>query len=140
MAIMNKGFLIGIIIVIVGLAIAAGVLQKPVLAMLIPAGVLVGGWIYFVGMAWKRKAKIFYDRMEPEAAEKRYKILKVFLVISGVALAVGIIGVIVHNVIYGVTETEEVVSFFFGFIGLAVFFITAIVSLIIVFKGRQKAI
>ena len=137
---MNRKLLIGIIVVIVALAIAAAVLQKPVLAMIIPAGVLVGGWIYFVVMVWKKKAKIFHDQMEPELAEKRYKVLKVFLVISGIALAVGIIGVIVYNAIYAVTETEEVVSFFFGFIGLAVFFITAIISLIIVFKGRQKAI
>ncbi len=135
---MNKKLLIGIIVVIVGLVIAAAILGNPVWAMNIIEVALVGVWIYLVWMARKKKAKIFHDQMEPKLAERRLKRLKVFLLVAGISLAVGIVGVVVHNVLYGLSEIEEPVSFFIAISALWVFFIATIGGLVIFLKGRRK--
>ena len=135
---MNKKLLIGIIVVIVGLVIAAAILRNPVWAMTIPEVALVGVWIYLVWMVRKKKAKIFHDQMEPKLAERRLKRLKVFLLVAGISLAVGIVGVILHNAIYGLSGVEEPVFFVIALVGLYVFVIATIGGLVIFIKGRRK--
>ena len=135
---MNKKLLIGIIVVIVGLVIAAAILGNPVWAMNIIEVALVGVWIYLVWMVRKKKAKIFHDQMEPKLAERRYKRLKIFLLVAGISLAVAIVGVILHNALYGLSEIEEPVSFFIALVGLYAFIIATIGGLVIFLKGRQK--
>ncbi|MBA7474827.1 hypothetical protein ES707_10185 [subsurface metagenome] len=135
---MNKKLLIGIIVAIVGLVIAAAILGNPVWAMNIIEVTLVGVWIYLVWMVRKKKAKIFHDQMEPKLAERRYKMLKTFLLVAGISLAVGIVGVIGHNAIYGLTEIEEPVFFTIGFSGLVASVIATIGSLVVFLKGRRK--
>ena len=135
---MNKKLLIGIIVVIVGLVIAAAILGNPVWAMTIIEVALVGVWIYLVWMVRKKKAKIFHDQMEPKLAERRYKRLKIFLLVAGISLAVAIVGVILHNALYGLSEIEEPVSFFIALVGLYAFIIATIGGLVIFLKGRRK--
>ena len=135
---MNKKLLIGIIVVIVGLVIAAAILGNPVWAMNIIEVALVGVWIYLVWMVRKKKAKIFHDQMEPKLAESRLKRLKVFLLVAGISLAVGIVGVIVYNLLYGLNEIEEPVSFVIALVGLWAFFIATFGGLVIFLKGRRK--
>jgi len=135
---MNKKLLIGIIVVIVGLVIATAILRNPVWAMTIPEVALVGVWIYLVWMVRKKKTNIFHDQMEPKLAESRLKRLKVFLLVAGISLAVGIIGVILHNALYGLFEKEEPVSFFIAIVALWVFIIATIGGLVIFLKGRRK--
>ena len=65
---MNNKLLIGIIVVI-GIAVT---FLMPMLAM--GAGIVV--WIYLVYMGRKEKANLFREHMEPESAERRYKMLK----------------------------------------------------------------
>ncbi len=135
---MNKKLLIGVIVVIVGLVIAAAILRNPVWAMTIIEVALVGVWIYLVWMVRKKKAKIFHDQMEPKLAERRLKRLKVFLLVAGISLAVGIVGVVVHNAIYGLFEIEDSVSLLIAISALYVFVIATIVGLVIFLKGRRK--
>ncbi len=52
--------------------------------------------------------------------------------------AVAIVGVVGHNVIYGLTEIEEPVFFTIGLVGLFVFFIATIGGLVIFLNGRRK--
>ena len=135
---MNKKLLIGIIVVIVGLVIATAILTNPVRAMTVIEVALVGVWIYLVFMVRKKRTKIFHDQMEPKIAERRLKRLKVFLLVAGISLAVGIVGVVVHNVIYGLTEIEESVFFTIALVGIYVFIIATIGGLVIFLKGRRK--
>ena len=97
-------------------------------------------FIYLLVMVRKNKSKIFDGKTEPELAEKRYKILKVFLMVAGMSLAVGIVGVIAYNLIYGLCETEEPVTFFIGVVGIFVFIIATIGGLVMFIIGRRKAI
>ncbi|MFB0559142.1 MAG: hypothetical protein ACETVS_01220 [Dehalococcoidales bacterium] len=140
---MNKKLLIGIIIVIVVLVIAAAILGNLVylylLAAWIPEAIPLAVWIYLVWMVRKKKTKIFPDQMESKLAESRLKRLKVFLLVGGISLAVGIVGVILHGVLGILLEIEEEpVSFFIALVGFWAFFIATIGGLVIFLKGRRK--
>ena len=63
-----------------------------------------------VWMVRKKKANIFHNQMEPKLAERRYRRLKTFLLVAGISLAAGIVGAVVHNSLYGLSEIEEPVS------------------------------
>ena len=135
---MNKKLLIGIVVLFVGLIIAAAISGIPAfytLGFVVPIIVL---WIYFIWMVRKKKAKIFPDQMEPKIAERRFKMLKVFLLVAGISLAVGIVGVVVHNVIYALSEIEESVFFAIGLLGLMAFVIGNIGGLVVYLIGRRK--
>jgi|GEM_PF-5946214 len=128
---MNKKLLIRIIVVFViaaAIFFFVGALAVPTLAV----------WIYLVWMVWKKKTKIFHDQMEPKLAERRYKMLKVFLLVALISLAVGIVGVILHNALYGLSEIEEPVSLLIAVLSLWVFIIGTIGGLVIFLKGRRK--
>jgi len=140
---MNKKLLIGIIVVIVVFVIAAAILgvifKNPLfLINLLTGWIPLGVWIYLVWMVRKKKTNLFHDQMEPKLAERRYKRLKVFLLVGGISLAVGIIGVVGHNAVYALSETEEPVFFSIGLAALWVFFIATIGGLVIFLKGRRK--
>ena len=124
---MNRKLFIGIIAIF---GIAAAPLLIPVAPIVV--------WIYLVWMVWKKKTNIFHDQMEPKLAERRYKMLKAFLLVAGISLAVGIVGVILHNALYGLSEIEEPVSFFIALVALWVFIIVTIGGLVIFLKVRRK--
>ena len=123
---MNKKLLIGIIVVLV---IAA--------AFFPPA--LIAVWIYLALMVWKKKTNIFHDQMEPKLAERRYKMLKAFLlvaVISWVMIWVSIFlgphifhlpGEAMDNVVFPIAFSFHVVSSMATIGGLVIFL-----------KGRRK--
>ena len=135
---MNKKLLIGINIVIIGLVIAAAIYNPRWILMLLVGIAPIVVWISLVWMVRKEKTKIFHDQMEPELAERRLRRLKIFLRVGGISFVVGIVGVIGHNVIYGLTEVEESVFFTIALLGLFVFFIATIGGLVIFLKGRRK--
>ena len=129
---MNRKLQIGILVV---LGIAA-VFFKPLIIGVIAVGV----WIYLVWMVRKRKNNIFNDQIELKIAERRLKRLKAFLMVAGISFLVFIVGAIVHNVLYGLSEIEEPVSFFIALVALWVFVIATAGGLVIFLKGRQKTI
>jgi hypothetical protein len=127
---MKKKLLIGTIVVF---GIAAAMTTMP---MLIPGAPIV--WIYLVWMVWKKKTNIFHDQVEPKIAERRLKMLKAFLLVAGISFAVFIVGVILHNVLYGLSGTEEHVFFIIAIVALWVFIIATVGGLVIFLKGRRK--
>ena len=134
---MNKKILIGIIVASVGLVIA-GVIIHPAFITLGISVAVIGVWIYLVWTVRKKKTRIFHDQMEPKSAERRLRMLKTFLLVAGISLLVGIVGVILHNVLYGLNEIEEPVSFGIGLGGLFVFVLATIGGLVIFLIGRRK--
>ena len=134
---MNRKLLIGIIVLFVGLVIAAAIIRPGFIPAVVGVA-LIGVWIYWVWMVRKKKAKIFLDHMEPELAERRYKMLKVFLLVAGISLAVGIVGVIVHNALHALLEVCESVSLIIPLLGFLVFVIATIGGLVMFLKGRRK--
>ncbi len=135
--IINKKLLIGIIVLFVVLVIAAAII-RPMFIPFVLGLALIVVWIYLVLMVRKKKTDIFHDQMEPKLAERRLRRLKTFLLVAGISLAVAIVGVIGHNVIYGLTEVEESVFFTIAIVALWLFLIATIGGLVIFLKGRQK--
>ncbi len=128
---MNNKLLIGIIVVFV---IAAAIF----LPMLI-AGASLVVWIYLVWMVRKNKISLFHDQVEQKLAERRYKMLKAFLLVAGISFAVSIVGVILHGVLGALLEIEEEeVSFFIAIVALWVFDIATIGGLVIFLKGLRE--
>ena len=102
------------------------------------AGALIVAWIYLVWMIRKKKINLFHDQVEPKIAERRLKMLKAFLLVAGISFAVFIIGIILHNTLYGLFGKEELVFFFIAISALYVFDIATIGGLVIFLKGRRK--
>ena len=79
---------------------------------------------------------VFYDRSEPKLSEKALKMLKVFLILAGISLAVFIISVFLHNIISGLLNVEEPVFFIIAVIISPLAFAAGIIgSLVIFIKG-----
>jgi len=128
--IMKRKLLIGIIVVF---GIAAAFFMSTLVA-----GAAIAVWIYLVWMVRKKKANLFHDQVEPKIAERRLKRLKAFLLVAAISFAVGIVGIIVHNVLYGLSETEEIVSFIIALAALWLFILATGGGLVIFLKGRRK--
>ena len=120
--------------ILVGIGVLLGLAVAPLLI----AGALVAVWIYLARVVWKSNREVFHDQIEPELAEKRLKRLKAFLMVAGIWFVVFIVGAIVHNVLYGISEIEEPVSFIVALVALCVFVIATIVALVMFLKGRRK--
>lgn len=131
---MNKYLFIGLIVIIGGLVIITAI-SRPLLIG-IP---LIGVWVYLLWMIQKKKTKIFSEKVEAKLAERRLKKLKVFLLVAGISLAVGIVGIITHGVL-GITLEieEEVVSFIIALVGIWMFIASTIAGLSIFLTGRLK--
>ncbi len=136
---MNKKLLIGIVVLFVGLMIAAVVSGQPrffTLGIVVPVIVL---WIYFVWMVRKKKTNIFHDQMEPKLAERRYKMLKVFLLVALISFAVFIASIILDKEIFGDLPEKEVTVFAYtAWFSIALFVIAMVGALVTLVKGPQK--
>ena len=106
--------------------------------VIIITAILIVVWIYLVWTVRKKKTSIFHDQMETKLAEKRLKRLKVFLLVAGISFVVGIVGIILHNVLYALSEIEEPVFFVIALVGLYVSIIATGSGLYIFLKGRRK--
>jgi hypothetical protein len=122
-----------------GILIGLGVVVM--LWMAFPFGMILAlaFWIYLGVMFWKRK-RVFYEDIEPELAKKQLKRLKVLIIASGISFTVAIVGIIMHNVRSGLSETEESLYFFIGIVALYLFFLVSGGGLVIFIKGRRKPI
>ena len=136
---MKKGLIIGIVVLWVGWVIA-GALVEPGLCIVGPliVGTLLGAWIYFVRMVWKKGTSLFHEEMKPELAERRLKRLKIFLVVAGTSLAASIVGFAVYIVLWEQYRIDDSASFSIGLFGIMAFIIAAIGSLVIFLIGRRK--
>ena len=142
---MNRRMIISIasVVICIGLLFAiANILQRMGISLIFLTGgigiILVGSWIYMTWMMWKKKTKISNSQMEPEKAERRYKILKVSSIAAGVLLLLGILGAVGHNIIYAMKKTEESVFFFIAIVGLFGF-VTATIGGWIYYFIRRRA-
>jgi hypothetical protein len=122
---------------LIGLAVVLGIAVAIFQTLLI--GVLaVVVWIYLVRMVRKQKNNAFDERMEFQITDRCLKRLKAFLMVAGISFLVCIVSIIVHNVLSGLSEIEEPVSFIIAIAALLVFVIATAGGLVIFLKGQQK--
>jgi len=89
-------------------------------------------------MVWKKEANLFHYQVELKLTERSLKRLKAFLLVAGISFAGFIVGVIIHNVIYGLSEIEEPVFFSIALFSLGVFYVATVGGLYIFLKEQRK--
>ena len=96
---------------------------------------VLGGLLVSGGAAYLLSF-IFYDRAEPKLGKRGLRMLKIFLLTTGVSIAVFILGVFLHNALSGLFGIEEPVFFFISvFIAPLGFAVGLIGSLVIFIQG-----
>ena len=101
--------------------------------------VLLGVWIYLVWMVWKKKTNIFHSQMESKLAERRYKMLKIFLLVAGLSFAAVIVSFVVQATIFGLSEEKVSAAIvIIGGILQMLFYVGTIGGLVIFLIGRRK--
>ena len=96
---------------------------------------VLGGVFISSGMVYLI-SYLFYDRAKPRLSERGLKMMKVFLVVAGISLAVFILSAFLHNAISGLFDIEEPVFFFIGvFIAPLAFLVGLVGSLVIFIRG-----
>jgi Ca2+/Na+ antiporter len=127
---MSRTLLIGIAVVM-GIAVT---LSSPLIGVILAAGV----WIYLLRMVRKQKNIEFNDEMEPTIAERHLKRLKALSIVAGFSFLVFIVGTIIHNVIYGLSEEEEAVFLLISIVASVVFVVVTAGGVVTFLKGRQE--
>ena len=135
---MKKGLLIGIVVLWVGWVIVAVILVPGFIVPTLLVGILLGAWIYFVRMVWKKGTSLFHEEMKPELAERRLKRLKTFLLVAGTSWAAINGGFAVYLVLEEQYGIEDPVSMVIWLLGIMAFIIATIGSLVTFLKGRRK--
>ena len=96
---------------------------------------LLGGLFISAGVVYLF-SYLFYDRVKPKLTEGGSKMLKTFLLVTGISVGVFIISVVLHNVISGLFDVEEPVFFTIAvFIAPLAFAIGLVSSLVVFLKG-----
>ena len=129
---MKKKLLSGILI---GLGLVV------LLWMAFPFGMIfsLAFWIY-LGVMYRKRKRVFHEEIEPGLAKKQLKRLKILIIAAGISFTIAIVGIIMHNVQSGLSETEESLYFFIGIVALYLFILASGGGLVIFIKGRQKPI
>lgn len=93
-------------------------------------------WLFLSAAAVYALSYIFYAQAEPNLGERGLKMLKILLMTAGLALAVFILSVFLHNAISGLLGVEEPVFFIIATILSPLAFAVGLVgSLVIFIKG-----
>lgn len=121
-----------------GILIGFGVVVM--LWLTFPFGVILAlaFWIYLGVMFWKGKP-LFQEDIEQGFAKRQMKKIKVLNIAAGISFIVGFVGIIMHNVRSGQSETEDSLFFFIGIIAMYLFILASIAGLVLFLKGRQKS-
>ena len=113
-----------------------------------PNTVHVLGGLFLSGGAVYLLSYLFYDRAEPRLGEKGLRMLRIFLLITGISLGAFIISVFLHNAIYGlfihffgadfwdrIGVGDEPVFFFLSLLSVVAVAVGIIGSLVMFIKG-----
>jgi len=98
-----------------------------------------GAWVYLVRMLQKQKGGVYGGRTEPGISEWHLKKVKAFLTAAGLSFLVFMVSAIVHNVLHGLSGTEEPVSLVVSLVAILVFVLATAGGLVLFLKGRREA-
>ena len=127
----------GFIFLVLALALlmlpfSTAMVQRPDTAHLLGALLVLGGAAYLLSY-------LFYDRAEPHLGERRLRMLKVFLAVAVVSLAVCILSVFLHNALSGLLHIEEAVFFVIAvFVAPAAFVVGLVGSVVVLILGLLR--
>ena len=119
---MTKKLLIGIAVVFVGAVTVSNPLMSVVLA--------VGVWIYVARMVSKNENTVVSHHLKTR--------IKTFLIVAAVSFVLFLVGAIVHNVLSGLSETEEAVFLLVSLFASGVVVVSTAGSMALFLKERGK--
>ena len=128
---MVRKILIGVLVVLM----IAVTLFNPLMSAILALGV----WIYLVVMYRRQKKRNINDQMDPGIAEWHSRRLKAFLIVAGFSFLAFVAGAILHNVLHGMSETEETAFLIIALVASFVFVAATAGGVAMFLKGRQKA-
>jgi len=128
-----------IISILIGILVAIGIAVTLLSPLLIGIPALLI-WIYLVREVWKQRKKELKSQMEEGISESYLKRLQVLLKVAGAALLVFIVGSVIHNVISGLYEIDEPISFIIAIASLVLFVAATAVGLVTFIKGQKKVV
>lgn len=106
--------------------------DRPDTAHVLGAVLVSGGAAYLISY-------LFYDRVEPCLGERRLRMLKVFLAVALVSLAVCVLSVFLHNALSALLHIEEPVFFFIAVFLAPVAFVVGLTgSLVVLILGLLR--
>jgi len=120
------------------LVIALAFLLLPFSVILIETPNIVHslGGLFITGGAVYLSSYLYYDQAEPKLGERGLKMLKIFLLVAGIALGTFIISVFLHNALDALFGIEEPVFFFIAvFVSPVAFAVGITGSLAMFIKG-----
>ena len=94
--------------------------------------------LYLAYVFWKKGIDLFRDKRGPASARRHYVWLKRLLLGAAISLAIGINGIILHNVLSALSGTEEKVFFFVTLGGLWAFALSTIGGMVVYLDGRRS--
>ncbi len=111
------------------------------LLMAFPFGMIfaLAFWIY-LGVMYRKRKRVFHEEIEPGLAKKQLKRLKILIIAAGISFPIAIVGIIMHNVQSGLSETEESLYFLIGIVASYLFILASAGGLFIFIKGSRKPI
>ena len=95
-------------------------------------------WIYLVLMVRKKKVGLFRDQMDAKFAERRFTILKAFLLVAEISLAVFVVNLVLQLAILGPLEDEGAVVFYIALVSLVLFLMATIGGFWLYFSEPAK--
>jgi len=111
------------------LPFSVGIIEASTTVRILGGLFVAGGVVYLVSY-------LFYDRAQPKLSEREFKMLKIFLLVAGIALGTFIISIFLHNSIDALFGVEEPVFFSIAvFVSPVAFAVGIIGSLVIFTKG-----
>jgi len=93
---------------------------------------VLGGLFVAGGMAYLL-SYLYYDRAGPRSSERSRRMLKVFLIVAGVAVATFILSVFLHNAIHALFDVEEAVFFTIAVIVAPLGLLVGLVGSLVIF-------
>jgi len=94
------------------------------------------GILFVSGAGVYMLSYIFYDWVEPKLSGRGLKMMKRFMLVAGISLAIFVVSVFLHNAIYALFEVEEAVFFIIAVIVAPLGFAVGLIGSLVVFvKG-----
>ena len=126
----KRKILIGVIVVV---GIAAAFLMIPFATV---AAIVI--WIYLVWNIRKKGISLFHEQMEPELIARRYRLMKIALIVAAISFIGGITGAVLHNVLYAIAEEEDAATFIIALSTLWLFILATGGGLVIYLTGQRN--
>ncbi len=131
------GVMIAVGVVSIGLVISGAMIRPAFITFGIGVA-LFGVWVFLIRVVRQKTAALSAAGTGPSMAERRLKMLRILVLAAGISLAVGIVGAVLHNALYGLLEKEEPVSFIVALLGLFGFAVAAVGGLLLFLGGPRK--